>query len=192
MSKTSRPRATSEGLDEKLQVLLDRQQILDCIHRCARGMDRHDGELIASAYHADAMDDHGTFRGSVANLVQWMNGDGANPGVHSAFLSHQHFVTNSFVDLDGDLAHAETYFLMLGRRRDGAKVTLATGRYVDRFERRESRWAIALRRVLLEWSAVLDENLAIVTDRLESFAHGTWGHDDISYERPTRVREGGE
>src|SRR5882724_2908499 len=44
-----------------LRQLLDRQAILDCLHRYTRGVDRLDRQLLLSAYHADAIDDHGLF-----------------------------------------------------------------------------------------------------------------------------------
>ena len=48
----------------------------------------------------------------------------------------QHFVTNQTVELDGDTAHAETYWLVANVTRDGGKVILRGGRYIDRLERR--------------------------------------------------------
>ena len=38
--------------------LLDREAIRDVYTRYARGLDRGDAELIASAYHPDATEDH--------------------------------------------------------------------------------------------------------------------------------------
>ena len=38
-------------IDPGLQYLLDRQAIADCVNRYARGLDRHDDEMVASAYH---------------------------------------------------------------------------------------------------------------------------------------------
>ena len=51
-------------LKQRLQHLLDRQEIYDCLVRYCRGVDRLDSELILSAYHPDAIDDHGMFVGS--------------------------------------------------------------------------------------------------------------------------------
>src|SRR3954453_15085965 len=46
-------------IERELSYLKDRQEILDCIARHARGCDRHDPELLASAYHPDGVDEHG-------------------------------------------------------------------------------------------------------------------------------------
>jgi len=38
--------------------------------RLARGTDRRDAALIRSCYHADAVDDHGAFRGGPAEFAE--------------------------------------------------------------------------------------------------------------------------
>ena len=48
-----------EQLRRDVQYLKDRQDILDCIYREARGRDRHDAELTASCYWDEAFDEHG-------------------------------------------------------------------------------------------------------------------------------------
>jgi SnoaL-like domain len=58
----------NQQLDElrrELRDLRDRQDILDCINSYGRGLDRLDADLIRNAYHADAIDQHGTFVGGV-------------------------------------------------------------------------------------------------------------------------------
>src|SRR5580698_10968530 len=55
-----------ETLAAQVRYLTDRQEILDCLNRYCRGLDRLDPELIASAYHPDAVDNHYTFVGGVA------------------------------------------------------------------------------------------------------------------------------
>ena len=39
------------------------------------------------------------------------------------------------------------------RRRDAPVVEFGGGRYIDRVERRAGRWGIAVREVIIEWSA---------------------------------------
>jgi hypothetical protein len=117
----------------------DRQAILDCLHRYTRGVDRHDRELMLSAYHPDAWDDHGVWSGVAADFVDWAIGwHGENQ------TRHQHIITNHTVELDGDIAHGETYYTFWGSNREGPP-TLAYGRYIDRFEKRDGKCAIAYR-----------------------------------------------
>jgi hypothetical protein len=61
---------------------------------------------------------------------------------------------NHSCEIDGDIAHAETYYLFTGRNRDDTN-WIAGGRYIDRLERRESVWKIALRCNAIEWSGMI-------------------------------------
>ena len=133
-------------LSPELRNMLDRQAILDCIHRYARGLDRHDDELVASAYHPDALDHHGDFTGRPDEFIPW-----ANELHESEWVAHQHFITNHTVEIDGDVAHAESYVIGALRRKDVMVVDLAGGRYIDRLERRDGEWRIAAREVVIEW-----------------------------------------
>jgi SnoaL-like domain len=102
---------------------------------------------------------------------------------------HVGFVVN------GDEAHAETYYLFVGTDRDPANhMTISGGRYVDRLERREGRWAIVDRVCVVEWNAdstslITEEVIAMLADAdIKGAAHG---RHDPSYERPliaTRAR----
>ena len=136
--------APNKPLD-RLQELLDRQDILDCVHRYCRAVDRFDREMLLSVYHPDAIDDHGYFVGGREAFADWAF------GYHSLYQdATHHVVTNHTCDLDGDTAHAETYWMFSGINRNtttGATVppTLHFGRYIDRFERRDGKWAIAAR-----------------------------------------------
>ncbi len=174
---------------ERLQYLLDRQDILDCIHRCARGMDRHDPEMIASAYHPDGHDDHGVFRGGVPECVAWLNGTDTEEGVHAAMLlTHQHLVTNNYVDIDGDDAHSETHYLFVGHLRLEPAIQITAGRYIDHLQRRDGKWKIAVRRVVMECCTLLQnpEDMSAGTRAL--FTRGAWDRSDVSWERPLTIR----
>ena len=55
----------------EIRHLIDRQAILDCLTRYCRGVDRFDRELVLSAYHSDAIDDHGAFVGTREEFIDW-------------------------------------------------------------------------------------------------------------------------
>jgi SnoaL-like domain len=95
--------------------------------------------------------------------------------------AHTHFISNVRVDIDGDTAHSECYVLFAQRRRDGDTVDVGGGRYIDRLECRDDRWAIAARELVIEWTAQ-----AQATDFGASDAYpiGGWDHADPSYRRP--------
>ena len=101
------PSEQTPSLDDRLRELLDKQEIQECLLRYCRGIDRHDTELARSAYHDDALDDHGTYVGSGYGLVDW-----ANHFHDQVWVRHQHYITNTLIELDGDTAHAETYYFM--------------------------------------------------------------------------------
>lgn len=171
----------------RLRELCDRQDILDCIHRYCRAVDRFDREMLLSVYHPDAIDDHGHFVGGPEAFADW------------AFNYHRqyqecthHVVTNHTCELAGDVAHTETYWLFSGRNK-GASSSIHFGRYLDRFERREGRWAIAARACVIEWHASLGD-LPTPAEQLaaeRAVGAATRDHSDLSYLRPLRVRQPG-
>jgi hypothetical protein len=173
-----------DGSDTRIRAYVDRAEILDCITRYARGMDRLDRDLARSAYHDGAIDDHVGFVGEVDDFLDWAF------AYHGGQTRHQHYVTNHHVELDGDVAHAETYYMFVGTERDPtAPLTVFGGRYVDRFERRAGRWGIAVRVCLVEWAT--DPTSLLPAEAAQMLAAtGTVARDatDSSYERPLRPR----
>ncbi|WP_417207692.1 nuclear transport factor 2 family protein [Antarctobacter sp.] len=135
----------------KVNELWDREEIRQCVHRYARGVDRFDREMIASAFHPDCLDEHGKFVGTPEEFTDW-----ALNQHEAAHLCHQHCLLNHTCELDGDTAHAETYFMFVSMNRQGKPLTLGGGRYVDRLEKRGGDWRIAARVTLRDWS-MMDE-----------------------------------
>lgn len=164
-----------------LEALVARTEILDCVHRYTRGMDRLDRELARSAYHHDAIDDHGGFVAEVEDFLDWAF------DYHAKQIRHQHYVSNHSVELDGDTAHAETYYTFVGTDRDETQpVEIVGGRYLDRFERREGRWAIAARVCVEEWRVLVPS--ALSSHLVAVVGRGvTRDPDDVSYRRPLTV-----
>jgi hypothetical protein len=145
------------GVDRRL----GRPGDLGRFKRYARGMDRRDRELLRSAYHHDAIDEHVGFVG----------------------------LLNHTADIDGDEAHAETYYLFAGTDRDPTNhLTINGGRYVDRLERRDGRWGIVARVCMVEWHT---ESTTLITEETMGFLAGilTVAHDrtDTSYDRPLLI-----
>jgi SnoaL-like domain len=164
---------------KRIAALLDKEEIREASLRYTRGIDRHDDELMAQAYHPDATDDHGGYIGSPAGFIQHA-GD-----VHTRHWTvHHHFIANQTIELDGDHAHVETYFLATLRRKDGI-IDMVGGRYIDRFERRHGRWAVADRVCLVEWNGELAKSQASIDPDL--FVNGTRDRSDPSYQRPLEL-----
>jgi len=159
----------------RVRDLLELEEVRDCLRRYARGLDRHDVELIASAFHEDAFVHDPAFS-SVRAFATWANEHHAG-----RWGAHQHFQANETIALAGDgVAHAETYCLLLGRR-EGGDVELIAARYVDRLERRAGRWAIAERTVVMEATGVVHGGGAGQQATLALYEEGARDRSDPSY-----------
>jgi ketosteroid isomerase-like protein len=168
-----------DQMRKKLEKLVDRQEIYDCIQRYARGADRFDAEMLASAYHDDALDDHGPYVGLGRGMAEYWF-----PILGKQTISMERHLTSHSVELDGDTAHAETYVFVALREADGGKVSLAGGRYVDRLERRDGEWRISARNTLVEWRAIVDDDTSAVEGL---FVGASRDRSDVSYMRPLEV-----
>jgi hypothetical protein len=165
-----------------MREVLDRQAIMNCLIRYARGADRLDKELILSIFWEDAVADHGTAAGGfVGTPAQIADKIFAN---HDRFQTTQHYMTNQSVELDGDTAHAETYWFAIHRLTNQDTVRLGGGRYLDRFERRNGEWRVKARVILQDWS------IAAPPDAWDVVPHyfGRRDREDLSYMRPLETR----
>lgn len=170
-------------LRRDVQYLMDRAAILDCIGRLARGCDRHDVELVTSAYHSDGWDVHGNAVNPGPEYGDWVN------AMHDSISqSHTHNITTHTCEIDGDTAHAESYVLVCLLDRDGASTTIIGGRYIDRLERRDGAWRIAVRRCTTDWTIAGDAAL-LVSKRFKAheYAKGVQDKSDLSYQLPVQV-----
>jgi hypothetical protein len=169
-----------ETLEEQVRLLLDRQAVVDCVNRYAHGLDRHDDELVASAYHEGARDHHGAFVGSPEEFIPWAN------ELHAAdWQAHHHHLTTQTVEVDGETAHAETYCIGTFLRKDEPVVDMAGGRYIDRLERRDGEWRIVARDVVIEWVCACDATASRFS--ADPYPKGRWDRDDLSYRRPLEI-----
>lgn len=163
----------------KLQMLIDREEIRDATLRYTRGLDRHETDLLISAYHPDARDDHGGFIGTREEFAE------VNNALHAKhWVRHQHHMTNQVIEIEGDSAHCESYIIVNLVRESGI-VDMAGSRYVDRLERRDGVWAITDRVCILEWAGELNAGSQIPP--FEWFILGRWDKEDLSYKRPLVV-----
>jgi SnoaL-like domain len=172
--------------DARLQTLIDRQDIADCLTRFSRGMDRFDRDIYLSAFHNDAVIAAGPFVGSAADCWDW-----AKPMHEAGQVLTHHSLLNNTVEIDGDTAHSETYYQFVARNHPweeggGETVMLAGGRYIDRIERRGGEWKIALRTNIIEWSCLQPAMPLPFGDVPDIGANGVSARDksDPSYQRP--------
>lgn len=137
--------------DAALQALLDREAITAVIHRRARTTDQRDLEGSLACYHPGGTEDHEGFDGPVDEYLRT-----ASP----AFMADSpvevcsHLIGNVEIDLDGEMATAQCYFICcLTSVEDGLRRSfINAGRYLDEFEKRDGEWRINRRRCLYDWS----------------------------------------
>jgi hypothetical protein len=172
-------------LARKVDYLTDRQAILDCIVRSSRGNDRFDEALVASTYHPDGLHEIGA--GPIPGPKY---GEHANHAHGAMCERNLHHVTMHSCEIDGDTAHSESYVIGLFLDKGEQTSRILSGRYIDRLEKRDGEWRIAVRRctveVVLEGTAKMIENL-----KKGSYLKGSRDETDLAYVRPLTV-EGGE
>jgi hypothetical protein len=167
-------------LEQKLQHLMDRQEVLDCVARHARGCDRFDIEVTASAFLPGGVDEHGKAINPGDQYGVW-----ANEMHGKGCLQNMHNITTHLCEIDGDAAHAESYVIGLFRNPDGQTGRILAGRYIDRLERRDGRWGIVVRRSTVEVALEADGSfLNKPYFREMRFLNGLRDKRDASYQRP--------
>lgn len=166
--------------DARIAAMLDKHEIREALERFSRGMDRFDREIYLSAFWDDAEMAAGPFVGSAADCWDW-----AVPMHEAGQIVTHHALLQSNIELAGDTAHAETYYQFVGRNRDES-VWIAGGRYVDRLERRNEEWRIALRTNVIEWCTLPPALPVPFGDVPDIALNGVSARskDDPSYQRP--------
>ena len=134
-------------MDATLQRLADEAAIRDVLARYARAVDRMDWELLRSCYHADATDVHGGVTFTLDEFVAYLQE--RLPKSSRTF----HFLGQQLIDVEGDVAWAETY--CIARHRDEPEGAPPEDlevcvRYSDRLERRAGEWRLAHRVVVYD------------------------------------------
>lgn len=170
----------SGDIEASVRELKDRQEILDCLHRYCRGVDRFDRDAVRSAYHEGAIDDHGEYVGDVEGFIDW------------AFAYHErhqlrtlHSISNHLCEIDGDVAHSETYWTFLAVNQAAPNQSTSSGRYIDRLERRDGRWGIVRRICVLNSIGAEMDPEGKAGDAY--FVPSTRDTNDPAYMRPLEV-----
>lgn len=174
-------------LERKIQHLTDREEILDCIVRNSRGNDRFDPELVASSYHVDGSHEIG--RTIIPGLKY---SEHANQAHGAMCEQNLHHITMHSVEIDGNVAHAESYVIGLFLNKGTQTSRILSGRYIDRLEKRDGAWRIMVRRATVE--VILEGTAAMLNApafRGRGYLKGTRDKSDLSYVRPPGL-EGGE
>src|SRR3546814_13302101 len=110
-----------------VRELYDKQKIREVVTRYCRGVDRMDRDLFLSAYHPDAIDDHGFVVAGPEAFWAWVH------HYHNTAQSkHQHIITNHHCELDGNIDHHETYWRFAAHNHKKSKRVQEGQRVADR------------------------------------------------------------
>lgn len=131
------------------QDVADHEAIRRVLYRYARGVDRGDLDLLRSVYHPEGTDHHGRFDGPGHEYAERLVA--AEEGLTR---TGNHHLTNVLIELDGNTAYVETYFLAFHPHsdQDAEAMGVTSGRYLDVFEKRAGEWRILRRRVVNDWT----------------------------------------
>jgi hypothetical protein len=186
--------------DQRLEYLLNREDIRNVVSQYCRAFDRCDAELLGDVYWPDGMHEHGSFRGTGAEFVAF-----TMPKIGKYSIKSQHTINNFYFDIEGDVANVESYVtafhLLPGdpaiveevfgaeylQRHQATNAAahdfIFLGRYIDLLERRGTKWRIKRRTITTEWSinqpstAIWEGGLASAIPFL-----GRRGRSDPSYQ----------
>lgn len=172
------------GMPTEWSKLLDKQQITEILYRYCRGIDRNDIELALAVFHPDAMDNHTGTPVPIAEVARRLR----NPA-RGVLKAVTHTLSNILISLEGDVAHSEAYFLASHRLTHEGKDMdwVVSGRYLDRFERRDKVWRISDRRAVFDWDRLEEVRMppagVTISRSIEHALRGRTDHNDPSYEQ---------
>lgn len=132
-----------------LDRLLSVQALRELSAAYCASLDRADAALMLSLFHADGAVITGDERTPIADYAP-----AAIAAVLADTLTAYHVLSNERFAIDGDRATGESYVqaTSIVAGPEGESELRFAGRYLDRFERRDGRWAFLTRTFILDWS----------------------------------------
>lgn len=160
--------------------LVAHEEIRQQLYRYCRAVDRCDEAMGHSVWHADGTADYGEtyYVGGGQGVIDLICRH------HRATQMHSHQLTNVLIEVAGDKGASEsTCFatLRIERERQTMQMQVWT-RYVDRWSRRDGRWAIDHRIALRDF----DEVRAITP--MSDQRQGSRDRNDPSYQAFAELR----
>jgi len=127
-------------MSDELERLLAIEAIRRRLHEYCRAMDRRDDDLGRSIWHEDGTADYGdeVFQGLGRDFVEQVSRN------HLRRTAHSHQIATAAIEVDDDAARSEAYVTvrLVTATTGGTTEELYVGRYLDRWSRRDGRWAI--------------------------------------------------
>ena len=151
--------------------LADVLAIQEQIYNYCRSVDRLDVPLGHGVFHEDSYADFPSYKGPGRGWID------AVCVAHLDFLHHSHQVTNMLIHVEGESAGSEAYVTANLRQMEGERLInrMFSARYIDKWSKRDGRWAIDRRDCVVDFSELRD-----VTS-LGSDERSARDHNDPSY-----------
>jgi hypothetical protein len=157
-----------------LQELVDRQAVIEALHRFADGIDRRDWVRYRAAFTDEIELDYSSYRPE--NSGTW-TADAWVDKARSLFPgldASQHSITNAIVELDGDIAHvvadvrADHVVVVDGVTR----VYTVAGWYDDELVRTSDGWRIRAKALHMRWAEGDASVMQVARDRVRTATDG--------------------
>jgi hypothetical protein len=166
--------------NRRLADLLDKEEIREVIYLYCRGLDRADAEILHSVFHPGAVIKYGVYEGRVEEWV------GFAVSFQDKIEATHIRIANILITLDGERARTESYAQIVHGRSphfgESDSDLVIYCRFLDRFERREGKWAITRRSVVYDWTQVTKTDARWQGDFFGNYRpRATRGTDDPSY-----------
>lgn len=157
-----------EQLERQVRELRDREEIKNVLYQYMDCSDRYDFDrMVETCFHEDAVFvmQHTPDPVPVRTFFDWSKSPQAPA---AGFIQTMHYLMNVMIKLDGDKALTQSLMLVQHLiSKDAPDLPffpnlgkdyglLGGARYLDRFERRDGRWAISRRELQMEWDARVD------------------------------------
>jgi len=161
-------------LDPRLQRLVDESDLRALSATYMRGLDRLEEALVRSVFADDATTHYGAFTGGPDEMAA------IAMKALSNYRTTQHQLGQINLRVDGDAATGEVYFQAFHQHATDGFDRFISGRYIDRYARREGRWLMTHRTEAVDWTRtepIADEYFTLRPHTVR----GTRDRSDLSY-----------
>jgi len=134
--------------------IVDIEQVL---YRCCHAVDRGNIEEIISVFLPEASlvihwEETGTHTGHAA-IRTWF--EAYIRAVHTSTPYLRHKISCPLIEVHGDSATAASYLDVDAASKETGQVIITMGRYEDKLERRDGRWAVKEKAIFIDDATIL-------------------------------------
>ena len=142
------------------ELAAEKIAISEVIYKYCRAIDRLDRELLESVFHDDSIHHHSEYEGSSSQFCDFAF------NILSEMEHTQHLVGNILIEVNRNFAWSESYWTAYHRVAKGYESkngflakhdpsidedVFISGRYIDKFEKRDGEWKIIKRQGVHDW-----------------------------------------